>query len=130
MLKMAAASIIWYFTGIKPVQVQFVGIDYATFLSPQIDPIQQGFLWLGDVVPAVSRSLFLETPEQVLGIYNVFLYLIARNHHPRSSCFRSKTEAGLSLTNGSCRSASLVAHSIHALCFGWLSAGQVCAFSA
>jgi hypothetical protein len=51
---------------IKPLQVQLTGVDCATFLSPQIDPIQQGFLWFGYVVLAVSRSLFLETPEEVL----------------------------------------------------------------
>jgi hypothetical protein len=51
---------------IKPLQVQFISVDCATFLSPQIDPIQQGFLWLGYVVFAVSRSLFLEAPEEVL----------------------------------------------------------------
>jgi hypothetical protein len=51
---------------IKPLQVQFIGVDYATFLSPQTDPIQQRFLWLGYVLFAVSRSLFLETPEEVL----------------------------------------------------------------
>ena len=42
--------ILQQFPPIKPLQVQLIGVDCATFLSPQVDPIQQGFLWLGDLV--------------------------------------------------------------------------------
>jgi hypothetical protein len=50
---------------IKPLQVQFIGVYCAALLAPQVDPIQQGFLGIGDVVLAVSRAPFLETPEEI-----------------------------------------------------------------
>jgi len=77
---------------------------------------------------------------QSLSVYKLINLLIENNslriaeissdHHHLSSCFRSNTDTGFSVTSGSIQSACRVAHSTHALCFDCFSAGHVCAFSA
>jgi len=76
---------------------------------------------------------------QSLNVYKLINLLIENNllriveissdHHHLSSCFRSNTDTGFSVTSGSIRSACRVAHSTHALCFDCFSAGHVRAFS-